>query len=367
MKKPFRRLAFWLALLTLLACNQRSVPEEKLRAYLIQMRYACATSDSLKIPEPTATAYPRQRDIYLPIPEQRIDFLDFFSFRACELQVLIGERNSAMGRVMPPSQRLFYEHRFLVEAKKCLEIYRGDSEADSAMLSGLEDIIARKQSDLPRVYWNATFGNPGLKTFFAETGQFLPWENPDLLLESAEESLEFLGGIFPVLGTSTLVLNNEQLEERFRQVEEAQSGGKLLQSLTLLTLYLDVVSEVLERRIALAPLCSEGVPTPEARALYDVFTRHYVGGIQLYISRVHQAGSRLLTAIEEIYRPLGDEAPQAFANWYRENLAINNPQSRWGKFESALRRHTQTWQRVLDSCGLSPGAERRETGKAGKP
>ncbi|MDX1529503.1 MAG: DUF3080 family protein, partial [Gammaproteobacteria bacterium] len=64
-------------------------------------------------------AYPERRDRRLPLADVRIGMLDFLVLIQCGLQEIVGERNSALGKVMPVSQQLIYEHRLLVSAREC--------------------------------------------------------------------------------------------------------------------------------------------------------------------------------------------------------------------------------------------------------
>lgn len=54
------------------------------------------------------------------IAETSITLVELVASRACGLDVLLGERNSSLGKVMPPSQRLKYELNFLKQVQPCL-------------------------------------------------------------------------------------------------------------------------------------------------------------------------------------------------------------------------------------------------------
>ncbi|MFP3442432.1 DUF3080 family protein, partial [Pantoea sp. SIMBA_133] len=69
---------------------------------------------------PSASQLPRRRDRVLTMPELDMGMLDFLSLYGCELQYVVGEKNSVMGRVMQPLNRLRYEIRFIEAARDCL-------------------------------------------------------------------------------------------------------------------------------------------------------------------------------------------------------------------------------------------------------
>ena len=70
----------------------------------------------------------------------------------------MAERNSGLGKVMPPSQQLLYEHRLLAGARVCVDTLLATGEAPD-LLARLRDVVQIKERDMPRAYWNATFAS----------------------------------------------------------------------------------------------------------------------------------------------------------------------------------------------------------------
>lgn len=54
------------------------------------------------------------------IAETSITLVELVATRTCGLDLLLGERNSSLGKVMSPSQRLKYELEFLKQVQPCL-------------------------------------------------------------------------------------------------------------------------------------------------------------------------------------------------------------------------------------------------------
>ena len=52
-----------------------------------------------------------------------IGMLDYFGLYGCELQYVVGKRNSSLGRVAHPLTRLDYERRFIIAAETCSETF----------------------------------------------------------------------------------------------------------------------------------------------------------------------------------------------------------------------------------------------------
>ncbi|MEZ4763154.1 MAG: DUF3080 family protein [Calditrichia bacterium] len=84
--------------------------------------------------------YPRHRDLFIPIDEVRISLLDF-SLDDCDLQILVAERNNAMGKVMSSPQILVYEHQFLVKLHACLDKLSMESDGSKEWQAQLARLI----------------------------------------------------------------------------------------------------------------------------------------------------------------------------------------------------------------------------------
>ena len=113
----------------------------------------------------TPVPYPAPRELVLDLRDFRVGMLDFFKFHECDMLHLISERNSGLGKVMPISRRFAYEVEFLREAEKCRHnLAPRDRGAEFAKL--LQRVVERKRTDMPKLYWNATFGSPEMRKTF---------------------------------------------------------------------------------------------------------------------------------------------------------------------------------------------------------
>lgn len=300
--------------------------------------------DTAAAPAEPAAAYPRPRHRQLEPGEIRIGLLEFFDLDRCGLQRLVGERNSGLGRVMPPSRRLAYEMDFLRLAAACRDSSAGaDAEWDA--------IIAQKERDLPLVWWNATFGSEEFAELFTGATAPLPLETTGNA--AALEALHYLSGLHHDLRSAAPAV--EVFEKHLQQLQTQAYGDRLLRSAALLSRYLNAAADALEERQARRPVCLNGTPTPRARALQTVFGKFYVGGIQPYLAQVHRGGDRFLGALDRLYTAQQAPVPQTYAAFYRTQLAPNAPEGTWSRFEAAIQRHTSAWQTVLSHCGMSPG------------
>lgn len=297
--------------------------------------------------------YPRARLRRLPLEEYRVGLLDFLDLDRCRLQHLVAQRNSGMGRVMPPSRQLVYEHRFLQRARACADSL--DAGADTAFAGQLAEIIALKERNLPRVWFNATIGSEEFADLFAGQAEALALEEYPGLAPTIY-ALRYLAALGPRLGHPDLDLDPAVLEKHLQQLAAHRHGTRLLASIDLLCRHLDAAAQALEDRQRRQPVCLNGQPTPRARTLHNVFTKYYAGRIQPYMAALHTDSRRFSDALMRVVRPQAALMPSALATYGPLADPTQGP-SPWARLDEAIARHTHAWQAVLTSCGMAPGQD----------
>jgi hypothetical protein len=250
---------------------------------------------------------------------------------------------------MPPSQQLIYEHRFVREAKRCMAGYDGASSVPSSM-KWLEEALSSKQQELPKVFWNATFGSPDFERFFSLSSGPFSTEEDHASDGDVTEALRYLIHVGDNLGSAELEIDGTRLEEHFRVLRSRRFGGRLLQSLRMTAVRLEAVSSALETKLSAGLSCEE----PEARALYDVFQGAYAGRLQPYFARMHRDGRDTVKLWNRLAAPLRAHMPETFEPYFSTHLSDVNPDGVWLQFEKAIDRHNRSWQELFDACGI-PG------------
>lgn len=336
--------------LLLAGCNPFSSAEPMMDEYVERVARVLELDVDLS-ERPPASSLPRRRDRQLPVPELDMGMLDFLSLYGCELQYVIGEKNSVMGKVMQPLNRLRYELRFIKAGEDCLpEISR------EGVKESLEEAIASKKETLPIVLWNATWGVEEMESLFTlAKGDYpvAPEGNPvsDLALDAgqlnqaAEQLLE--GDLSLSLDFAGDVQQRWQAEYR---------AGQLINSARLLIARLENASTLLEKRIDGRPLCLDGKPNNQSDIVEAMFFSVYIEKIQPYMSNVRQARDQLIEPLEQLAAMQVEVMPPAFAEWYRYHLVDDGTDSLWTRLDSVIAEHTRLWQTLLEQCGLRPQA-----------
>ena len=352
MERPMlARLPMFLAIgLLLSGCNPFSSAESMMDEYVERVGRVLELDPEFS-ELPPASNLPRRRDRQLPEPELDMGMLDFLSLYGCELQYVIGEKNSVMGKVMQPLNRLRYELRFIEAGTDCLpEISR------EGVKESLEEAIASKRETLPVVIWNATWGVEEMESLFTlAKGDYpvAPEGNPvsdlaidanrlneltaQLLSGDLSQSLDFVGAV----------------QQRWQAEHRA---GQLINSARLLIARLEDASALLEQRIDGRPLCLDGKPNNQADIVQSMFFSVYIEKIQPYMSDIVQARNQLIEPLRQLAAMQEETMPAAFREWYRYHLADGNDGSLWHRLDQVMAEHTRLWQTLLEQCGLRPQA-----------
>lgn len=340
-----KRLTAPFLCLCLSGCAPDSGVPEMMDGYVAKVSDALDLSHSLSDVAPVPQI-PRRRERYLDMPDLDMGMLDFLSLYGCELQYVVGERNSIMGRVMQPLNSLRYETRFIRAAEDCIpEVDReGVKEA-------LEAAIKSKTETLPIVIWNATWGVEEVERLFTlSQGYFPRGFEGDPVAELAIGVRQLNQTVASLLDGNT----DEPLDyvgEIHQRWQAEHRAGQLMNSARLLTTRLDDATALLVERVEADPLCSEeGAEAPPE--LGDVYANAYAGGVQTYLENVQHAREALIEPLEKLAVQQADTMPARFREWYRKYLDTGNADSLWGQLDRAIEAHDQRWRQLLSQCGL---------------
>ncbi len=315
---------------------------------------------------------PDRRDRRAPTEELRAGLLESIKFRQCDLLPLIAERNSSLGKVMPPSKRVSYELRFFARLAPC---YKRMAQTNDTPLSNtdasvsrsggedfltlLENVYRVKSANLEAELWNGVMLSEEMEMQFSLSREPLPLEGNPTFSDSLR-ALQVFNKLqqrvedYRHTGELSLPAELATLEDHYFALYSSYYGAQLLKSLALLSSYLNAAAGILEQAIADRPLCFNERPTPQADILQNVFFNYYAGKVQPYMSQVQRQGELWLEQLATLMQPPNLEPPQAMQRYYEEVWAKETAEGLWQDYQAALKRHTQAWQDVLGQCGLMP-------------
>ncbi|HEY5680646.1 MAG TPA: DUF3080 family protein [Pseudomonadales bacterium] len=306
-------------------------PDNAFADYLSRVQRLLETDVSVDA-EGSLPRYPNRGLLRRDVASLSIDVLDFIELHDCDLAGVVGFRNSPLGRLQTPSQRLGYESEWLAGARSCA----------SDGVGWLEPLIAKKEAALPAVFWNATFAG---EEFARLLGRFEASETP-----GAGYLLRELGDAYATLATDRFDLGG------FERVLGALGSipwlGQARRAWDLERRHLDAVAGALTE--GLEGVCRNGAPTPKSRALVNVFQRYYVDALQPGIARRHGTDRDAVAAVAALVGLFGGDVPGEFAVWYGQVLAPEPRRSEWSRLASVRLEHAAAWNRLFARCGVDP-------------
>jgi len=321
--------------LMLVGCDARYKPEQVLSEYATSLSRSGYLDVS--VPDPVMPKlYPSVQVRTMVLTQFDVSLLDFLSLQHCDLGLLVGERNSVLGRVMVNSQRFLYE----VKITRALETCPIENQS---LADKLAPIAKQKHKELPRAFINAVFNGDEAKSFFSFSNGFVPMGYTAANYQSLQSAL----GDLLVSGQHVLTLphiDSNAFEQDLKIMADSEYAGKLLYSLLQITRYLNAVSESIE-------LLPPNVCGPPVTFLKQQFEYHYVKLIQPYMARLNASAYPVLSQLHQLAM-VGGPLPTALAN-YLEQFSLQDKHSVWGRYQAASRRHAMAWSHLFQRCGLS--------------
>lgn len=346
----FKRL--WPAVLLtpfLAACDPFAKPDTLMDEYVKRLGRVLEVEASLS-PVPVAPEFPRMRERIREIPPINASMLDFLGLYGCELQHVVGQRNSTLGRVMHPSARLDYELRFIRAAEECIPELDRDS-----LKQRLAEVIAIKRDTLGDAAWNAVWGSREIEEVFTRSRGAMPVRGDPNLVSQAASDLQLLDATLLRALAGDHGINVSDLDPVYQRWSRQPVAGQLILSVVLLTVRLEDATRLLESRLGDTPLCEKQIRTRRADTMHSMFLSVFAGEVQPYLAEVQRARYALIPSLQSL-ASLGGEQRSASFDHYASKVLMPRPDAGlWHGFDRAMARHTQAWQALLEQCGMRPG------------
>ena len=310
---------------------------------------------------PTLLELPDKRDRINSTFDIRQGLWEVLDFRQCDMLPIISKRNSLLGKVMLPSQKMRYELRFFAAIKNCQALLATlpASEADDsveAFKTRLDEIYQLKAANLPAEIWNGIYASGEISKQFKTNASPLPLSktakgSPRLNTQSALNKLAYLSSL-PTSDTFELPDWLDNIEDEYAIFHHSDFGSQLLATLPLVTSSLNRVAAGIELRLKRKPFCYKGHQPQRATVLNNIFRKYYVQQVQPYMALLEQQGKPWFETHDAIMTRL--PAPPLMKKYQQQVLSTNNPRSLWGRWVSARNRHTKAWQTILGQCNMMP-------------
>ncbi len=351
---------FLIILLAILlqGCDQRPA-ESMLERYSNRLANSLDSDAELNLDIPLVIPpYPYRRERIRPVPDLRQGLIEVLNLRHCQLINLIAERNSSLGKVMPPSRQMVYEIRLLFGLGRCLQtLHQSDSDPD--LLAQVNDIFQIKKAGFEASLWNGIFTSDAIERNFSRSEPPLSLNDDDGFSQSRQAliMLNRIAALNSDINTGQINWTEpdylDQLEPHYQALSSLRYGSRWLRSLYLITYTLNHTADVIEQRLKQRPLCYNKQATPKALIVKNVFNKYYAGQLQPYMARVDREGREWLELNRQLLLNF-KHIPAAMQDYQAQIIANDAPL--WQNYITARDRHTEAWQQLLSQCNLMPGS-----------
>lgn len=283
---------------------------------------------------------PSKKDRQVTLTPPSINLWQFLKMQDCALNRLVAKRNGPLGKVMLPSQTLFYVSEFIPLAEDCLS----NTEVPKDLAQTIQTAIDFYQQHKYDYFRNALFHDE-----FAELFQSNHlWPLGDHFPASGLPALPLWLNEFHQLTKSnwpTSKLNGEALENALNRLGNSRLMGQWLLELDLASQYLHVITDAMNQHNG---LCQFSQKAPQRQIMLNVFSKHFSLKIQPHISQLTRFGQRAEQQLQGIM-----SQPEPILRFYHQ--VFINPPSPWQRFKRHWQTHVKAWQRQLGQCNAMPG------------
>ncbi len=349
-----RVIAIIVVAVVIAGCDPFTRPESMLDEYNQRLARVLDVEPKLS-PVPPAPRFPRVRERVREIESISISMIDFLGLYGCEVQYVVGERNSILGRVAHPLTRLDYERRFIVSAEACSATIEREALAER-----LVEAATLKRRSLADTAWNAVWGSREIENHFSRSRGPLPMRLDRHQLNTSVQHANLLEYRIRSLLDGDLDQDLLDLDPVYQRWLNDPMAGQALRSAILVKTRLDDATRLIEQRLDERPLCPAGRPNRQAEIMHNMFGSVYAAEVQPYLADIQRVRRELMPPLLAV-ATVGEQRPSdSFERYVAAVLDESSDHNHWQAFEQAVARHARAWQALLDQCGMRPGESRPE-------
>ncbi|RVT47129.1 DUF3080 family protein [Rheinheimera sediminis] len=266
-----------------------------------------------------------------------ITLVELAATRACGLDLLLGERNSSLGKVMPPSQRLKYELAFLQQVQPCLT----NPDIAPDLQQKLSGLAFDKTAQIEKHWQNFLQQDETLRQ------QLHPYRNlsePDSVAGVAE-TMQALHSLL-ALQKSIVQQNWQQAssinpELALEALYKANTLSQLQQSLRFSQNWLQSLNQQLEQ-LDLKAQCPAGKSSDKTDIFNTILLQYFIGKVQLYLAQVDGTYQQLYPLLQQLYQGT------ALAQPISQRFEVPHTE-----LKAELKRHVVWWKEIQQQCPKS--------------
>ncbi|WP_339772652.1 DUF3080 family protein [uncultured Paraglaciecola sp.] len=289
---------------------------------------------SLTLPS-TTLRYPSIRELTTTIEVPSIDVKQFFALDKCDVNVLIAQRNTPLGRTQLPSVRYIYEYKMLASLARCSKLMPQQRE-------NLNRWISQKQTVLPLVWANLLQTSKETINAFSNNSSFISFVSATDI-QQTQNALTYL---LHLKTAPQATISAKELERNLEQLAKIHLPAKTWRTQALMAKELTSTTTWLKQQ-PLFEQCPDGQASQQIIYLKNVFTLFFIEKIQPVgsdLNRVHYT-------LSPLYQTLGEqtELHESFRRLFNEQNTTS-----FSTYQHAMKEHVLFWQQLFKHCSISP-------------
>lgn len=284
--------------------------------------------------QPAPLRYPALRGMKQNIPELNINLRDFYALNQCEVNSLIAERNTALGKIQAPSQRYVYERKLLSGLRDCREAL-----SDTALAPQLDSWIAQKALNLDRVWIDLIQTSDELRRFFSRSDRYMA----DLDTQQNQQALSAFSYLLEIQRKPESEL--ARIEDNLRILSEVPLFAVMHRSARLIGDELALLTAWLEQR-KIDSWCQHSVKRKQITYLQNVFKLFFIQKIQAQAAALTDQHYKLSPLLKQLLQQ--PSLSPVFVD------VITEYQRDYQRYMESLKSHVTYWQRTFHACEVDP-------------
>jgi hypothetical protein len=316
------------------ACDSSQQLAEDLETYQKRLSNVLSSPTPKFIPA-LLPAYPTLTSLGDDAPDILIKLHEFTDLQYCQLDTLIAQRNTTLGKLQLPSTRFTYEKKLLNALQTCIAL-----SDETALREKLQSWYAHKHENLPFAWAAMLQKSPEIKQALSRNANFISGTEQDGL----QTSLAALNYLFKAQTSDDM--DSKVLENHWKTLAQDAFLAKLWRTQILLTQNLTRTTKWLEA-LNVTAYCQSKNSQKKVDYLSNVFRLYFIEKIQPVATQINYYHYQVSPILDRLL------THSALSNAFKHYISEQH-QVGFHAYQTAMQEHIQFWQTLFKACDISP-------------
>jgi Protein of unknown function (DUF3080) len=278
----------------------------------------------------------------VPESTDTLDLLDFLRLYGCDLQVLVAEANSGLGKFAGGSQRLIYELSFLRLAPDCIAMLESEGRQELAGL--LQRTTELKKQNLELFIAKVFLESQELREFWKTSG-VAPDYPAGLSIEPLQALIALSNSIDQWLA-GNYSEGAAELETMLFNIQMGD-GGDLLNAAWRAQLHLSRLNQYLDGVLDSLKQCKATALGYSPVILKNVVEKFFVGDVQVWAADLNRRQYALYEAYRSLEKSLEEHTSPDYSQW------ANSRDQLFERMKDEVKKHVMRLKILQDEAAVA--------------